>query len=78
MVSNFKSIVSSVIGPRKSEVEKNVYKHEQILADIERKLDREEIRTKAEAMQALESQFGYHLTKDDYRRIDKELGYKIK
>ena len=76
MVSNLSGIVNLAIGNRKEAINKAVYNYGEKVRDIERKADRgSDLQT---IMNDLRSLFGYNLTNDDYRRIEKELSYKIK
>lgn len=78
MASNFSSFTMGVIGPRKDDMEKKVYKYQDFLREIERDLDYGKIKDKNEAMARIRNKFSYHLTSNDYRAIEKELGYIIK
>ena len=56
--------------------EMNVYKPESIVGAIEKKLDNGAIDL-TEAMDQLRSAFKYNLSSDDYRKIEKEVGYNL-
>ena len=73
MLSNFKSIAMEVIKDKETEV----YNPEEKIGDIERKLNSGEIDL-AGAMEVLKSEFSYKLSSDDYRKIEKEVGYNVK
>ncbi len=73
MLSNCKKIVLSIVGDKKSKV----YGLEKKLSDMERKLDRGELDV-SQAMVNLRSIFRYNISSDEYRRIEKELRYRIR
>ncbi|GEM_PF-1884044 len=77
MASEFASIVIAQIGSRSTEVGKAVYNYQDSVKDIERELDRGSIDVAA-AMTKLRARFSYHLTDDDYRKIEKETRYNVK
>lgn len=78
MSSKLSSIVNSVIGERKGDIANKVYGYEGKVRDIERRLDNDGAVYKPAAINDLHALFSYHLTKDDYRKIEKELNYNIK
>jgi hypothetical protein len=71
MVSNFESIALSVIQGKN--IKPTSFLRERIRS-MEKKLDAGQAKT-SEAMSFLRSEFKYNLSNDDYRRIEKELGY---
>ncbi len=73
MISNYKKIVLTIIGDKKTKI----YNLEQKLNNIERKLDRGELDVN-QAMDNLRSIGRYNISSDEYRRIEKELRYRIK
>ncbi len=73
MLSNCKKIVLNIIGDKKSKV----YGLEKKLSDMERKLDRGELDA-SQAMVSLRSIFRYNISSDEYRKIEKELRFRIK
>ncbi len=75
-ISRLKSTIISVIGSRKEEIAKAVYNYESKVRDIERKLDSEG--NISSAMNDLRNLFRYNLSSDDYRKIEKEIGYNVK
>ena len=77
MISKFYNIVIAQIGSRSAEIEKKVYNHQNIIKDIEKELDRKIINVDT-AMMRLHGRFSYHLSSDDYRKIEKEARYNVK
>ncbi len=73
MISNYKKIVLNIIGDKKDKV----YKLEQRLNEIERKLDKGELNA-SQAMANLRGICRYNISSDEYRKIEKELQYRIK
>ena len=76
MISNFYNITIAQIGSRSDAMNKDVYNYQNIIKDIEKELDRGIIDTK-EAMMRLHGRFSYHLTDDDYRKIEKETRFIV-
>ncbi|MFA7319085.1 MAG: hypothetical protein WC022_00580 [Parcubacteria group bacterium] len=77
MISKFYNIAIAQIGSRGAEMNKNVYNYQNIIKDIEKELDRKIINVD-EAMKRLHGRFSYHLTGDDYQKIEKEVRYNVK
>jgi hypothetical protein len=78
MVSNLKRIINSVIGQKSQEIEKNVFRHQDFLTDLEKSVNDEVVKTKGEVMQKMRAKFSYHLSKNDYYEIEKQIGYVLK
>jgi len=72
MLSNFKSIAMGIINDKDTEV----VNPEEKVGYIERKLNGGEIDL-AGAMDELRDIFSYKLSSDDYRKIEKEVGYNV-
>lgn len=81
MISRFKQIVSQVINDKtddeKEDISRNVYKFEGKVGDIEKRLDSGKIDFPS-AMKELRDFFRYHLSEEDYRKIEKEVGYNVR
>ena len=73
MVSNFKSAVESMAGDKKIEITKSM---DRSLWEINRELDGGQMKL-SEAMVKLWSVFRYNFSSDDYRKIEKEIGYNL-
>lgn len=74
MLSNFIGIIQPILSAKK--ISLTSFQNGR-LRDIEKKMDRGEIDTTA-AISVLRQEFKYNLTEDDYRKIEKELGYSLK
>lgn len=77
MLSNLTSIVNATIGARKEEVSKKVYNYESKVRDIEKKLNSGEVDL-AKALEMVRGIFSYNLNSEDYRKIEKEVGYNVR
>jgi len=72
MLSNLTNTVVSIIGDRKEEIAKKVYKYEDKLNDIERRLDKGVIDS-SQAINEVKGLLRYHLKNEDYRKIEKHI-----
>jgi hypothetical protein len=74
MISKLFSIACSLAESKKIEISSF---QDRRLRDIEKKLDNGEVDL-LEAMNKLREEFKYNFSSEDYRKIEKEIGYNAK